>query len=536
MLDHTSSRRRSHMRLTRRSLLERAAMVAALAVIAPPILRVNAQTRFTENPFTLGVASGDPWPTGAVIWTRIAPRPLEPLDESLGDVPVEWEVAEDEGFATIVQSGTAIAPAARAHAVHVEVEGLKPFRPYWYRFRAGGAESPVGRTHTALAPGAAGDQTLNFTFASCGHYEHGTFAGYRAMAAENPHAMLFLGDYIYEVTYGKPEQKIRPLTSAEPTDLAGYRLRYAEYKRDLDLQAAHAAAPWIVTWDDHEVDNDYAADQSEDLHNPAFFLARRAAAYQAFFEAMPLRLSALPDATAMKLYRRIRYGDFLDFWVLDTRQHRSDQACIGAQGGTYNKRGANRRLVPCEELYDPARTMLGAEQETWLSYGLGRASAQWNVIAQSVMFCDVEFGGGARATDFWSGYPAARQRLLDRLAETKAKNPLILTGDVHSFWAWDVARDAVKTDSETIAAELVCSSISSLPWPMTDDFMGALRADNPKLREVRGRVNGYVSCTARAERLEARMHTLSDITQEGAGIAETKSFVMEAGKPGLVAG
>ena len=285
---------------SRRDLLKMS-LVVAPALLAMPLRAASALLK--ENLFTLGVASGDPSPDGMVLWTRLVPRPLE----AGGGMPsnpihVRWQVAEDERFARIVRSGTAAALPESAHSVHVEVSGLRPARTYYYRFIAARQSSPVGRTRTAPAMGAAVDR-LRFCFGSCQKYEAGHYAAWRHVVAEDPDLIIFLGDYIYE---GAPaDGGVRRHLDPEPMDVAGYRTRYATYKLDPLLQAAHAAAPWISTWDDHEVANDYAGDLDEKNGDRGTFLKRRAAAYQVYWEHMPLARggtahgsgqSALPNA------------------------------------------------------------------------------------------------------------------------------------------------------------------------------------------------------------------------------------------------
>ncbi len=342
--------------LRRRAVLRMAAGLAVSTVLSPTVLRnAWAQPRFSNYPFTLGVASGSPRPDGIVLWTRLAPDLLTGGGMRQANVAVGWELAADEGFRSISRAGKTTATAALAHSVHVELSGLEPGRWYWYRFTAGNAVSPIGRTRTAPARDSAVDR-LRFAFASCQHYQQGYFAAHRHMAAEDPDLILFLGDYIYESSGGR--NPVRLHATPEPLTLAQYRDRYALYKTDPDLQRSHAVAPWIVTWDDHEVDNDYAGDQSEDL-DPNF-LARRAAAYQAYYEHMPLARRALPRGSTMQLYDSYDFGDLVTFFVLDDRQYRAPQAC--PRPG----RGGSNVVADCAERLAPNRTLLGGAQEAWL--------------------------------------------------------------------------------------------------------------------------------------------------------------------------
>jgi alkaline phosphatase D len=273
-----------------------------------------ARLRFSDYPFSLSVASGDPQPHGVVLWTRLAPHPL--AEDGNGGmpplkVPVYWEIAEDEDFGEVERRGEVFARPELAHSVHVEVRGLDPDHEYFYRFRAGSEWSPTGRTKTAPAPGASVAE-LAFAFASCQMYEHGYYTAYRRMSEENLDLVVHLGDYIYEIgpnQYVAQSGNVRTHNSPEIFTLPEYRNRHALYKTDEDLQAAHAAFPWIVTWDDHEVENNYADEvsqiDSEPDQDPEVFLRRRAAAYQAYYEHMPLRRTSVPQGPDMQLYRRL---------------------------------------------------------------------------------------------------------------------------------------------------------------------------------------------------------------------------------------
>ena len=358
------------MSRTERSLLARVASrrdllltgaTGVLALSTPAIVRATALGT-GASPFTLGVAAGDPTPSGLVLWTRLATHPLDADGRGgmTGPVPVRWQVARDESFRHVVSSGAGLASGDFAHSVHVEVEGLAPQRTYFYRFQALGAVSPTGRARTAPAPGAL-PSTFRFNFASCSHWELGWFSAYRHMAEENPDLVVFLGDYIYEYTNEGPrraEKIVRPHDGPEAETLTGYRNRYALYRTDPDLQALHASAACLMTWDDHEVENDYADRWSEHPYvDPARFLDRRAAAYKAFYEHMPLRPRSLPRGPDMRVYDRYRFGDLIEFSVVDGRQYRSMDACP-----LPNWRGGHVVADACLERDDPARSMLGPDQ------------------------------------------------------------------------------------------------------------------------------------------------------------------------------
>ena len=410
---------------TRRRFLS---LASAAALMGLPPVRAAARTTLPQNPFTLGVASGYPLPNGIALWTRLAPEPLAPDGGMPGEAfPVRWEVAEDVRFQRIAASGDAWAEPAWGHSVHAEPTGLEPGREYWYRFHAAGATSSIGRTRTAPALDAT-PTSLRFAFMSCQHYEQGHYAAYRQVAADAPDLVLHLGDYIYESSWGT--NPVRRHAGPEPVTLSDYRARYAQYKTDPLLQAAHAASPWAVVWDDHEVENDYANDRSENLDDPAWFLQRRAAAYQAWYEHMPARRSMVPFGPALQLFGRLTFGSLAQFNLLDGRQYRTPQPCPKPGRG-----GANS-LEDCAARLDPASTMLGARQEAWLAAGLAASKAKWNLLAQQTLMAqaDSKAGPGQRFfSDSWDGYPAARERLMKDFENTRVTNPVVLGGDVHSF-------------------------------------------------------------------------------------------------------
>ncbi len=489
-----------------------------------------------RHPFTLGVASGDPASDGFVIWTRLAPQPLAPDGRGgiAGAVEVRWQVAADEAMRQVAAQGTAQADDRFAHSVHVEVAGLKPDRPYWYRFQALGERSPVGRARTAPLPGAR-LQHLRLAMASCSHFEKGFFSAYRHMAEEQPDLVLFLGDYIYEYSERAGRDDARAVRrhdqAEEITDLSGYRRRYAQYKTDPDLQALHGAAPCLMTWDDHEVQNDYANRWSQ---NPgiteADFLRRRAAAYRAFYEHMPLRRRSIPNGPDMRVYDRLRFGDLAEFTVLDGRQYRSIQPCA-----LPSSRKGHVAPESCTERTDPGRTMLGLEQERWLYDGFNRASTRWTVIAQDLLvapFLQERDGVVGHFTDGWDGYPANRERMLAALAHSPARNPVFLGGDFHAFWTNDLKADFGDLRSRTIATEFVGTSITS-DGPPYEPFM-KMMPENPHVKFFDSRVHGYVSIDLAPERMEARLRTISDRRDPRAGVSTLKRYVVEDGKPGAV--
>lgn len=494
-------------------------------LLAPACAGIVREPRFSSYPFTLGVASGYPTTDGIALWTRLAPIPLEGGGMPPEPVAVRWQVAEDEAFRRIVRSGGAVAVPENAHSVHVEVDGLAAGRDYFYRFLAGGEASPVGRTRTAPERGK-GDERMRIAVGSCQQYEQGFYVAHRHLAAESVDLVVFLGDYIYESTWGR--EHVRAHHKPEPQSLADYRDRHALYKGDADLQKSHASAPWIVTWDDHEVDNDYANDRPEDLLPD--FLARRAAAYKAFYEHMPLRRSVLLAGNGMRIYGRLDWGGLAAFHVLDDRQYRSHQVCPKPMRG-----GSNLVGPACTERLDPALTMLGAAQEQWLDESLGAARASWNLIVQQTLFVPAgrvtPKDGLVHWTDGWDGYPAARQRLLRSIERRRASNPLILGGDLHAAFAAQVHSRPEDPASPVLATELVTTSISSQGFgaQWTQNLMRA----NPHILYADGATRGYMTLELNRSHAEARQRGVTTVKKPEAGISTVKSFTVESGRAGV---
>lgn len=505
--------------------MKRRSFVAGLAALAPALWLPSRTfaAPLAENPFGLGVASGHPTADSVVLWTRLMAG--NPAESPGGPINVGWTIAEDERLQKPVQSGTATAEPDWAHSVHVEVGGLKPNRPYWYRFTANGKASPVGRTLTAPAPGEHVSK-LNFAVASCQQYEQGYYGSHRHLAQEQLNAVLFVGDYIYETSWGR--NLVRHHDAGRPTTLPAYRNRYALYKSDPDLQASHAAHPWIVTWDDHEVVNDYANDISPTDHDPQTFLAIRAAAYRAYWEHMPLPNAMRPTGPSMKLYDRFRFGDLVELTVIDDRQYRAHNACR-AEFTT------SRNLTDCAERLDPSRTMLGAEQEAWFADGMKRASARWNLIAQQTLMAELDRSpqGGKHVfwADGWDGYSTARQRLLDAVATSPVRDTVVVGGDVHSFWGADLKQDFADPKSRTVATEFVGGSITSA-GPPDKDFQAA-RAYNPHIKYAKSEIYGYGLVTFEPKAATATVRAVESIKRADTPIATASRFAIEAGQPGV---
>jgi alkaline phosphatase D len=528
MPDRTTPYDRLLRTLTRRQLLNIAWKVGAAAVVYPlGSSQTVAPPIFRTYPFTLGVASGDPWPDSVVLWTRLAPEPFDGGGMPMVNIEVGWEVARDRAFTSIVQKGAVIARPELGHSVHVEPKGLEPGREYFYRFRAGGEVSQTGRTKTAPGEGTRVDQ-LRFVICGCSHFEAGYFTAYRRMAAEQFDFIFHTGDYIYEgrADGGRNPAVVRQHRGSEIYTLVDYRNRYALYKADPDLKAAHASAPFVVTWDDHEVDNDYAGDIDENNTPPEVFLLRRAAGYQAFYENMPVRSTTMPSGPNMRIYRRLKFGSLIDLSVLDTRQYRSDQVC----GGT--------TATGCTAASDPSRTILGSEQERWLFEQLAAAEATWTMIGQQVPTFVRDFAKSnpkARfSMDKWDGYTAARQRLYARLIETSAPNPVVLSGDVHVHYGSDLKQNYDDPKSRTVGVEFTNSSITS--GADGADVSGnweAIRGDNPHIKYHSAR-RGYVACTATPATLRADFKVLDRVTIPDGTERVGGSLIVEAGRPGAL--
>jgi alkaline phosphatase D len=470
-------------------------------------------------PFRLGVASGDPTPDGVVLWTRLAPSPLN-ADGFGGmptaDVVVEWQVSTTPTFTSLVQSGSVVARRASAHSVHVELVGLAPATEYYYRFRTQGHISPVGHTRTAPALGTMAS-SLTMAVASCAHFPTGWFTAYRRIAEENPGLVLHLGDYLYE-SAGTGVRTHSP--ASEIFTLANYRVRHAQVKTDPDLQAAHAVAPWLVVWDDHEVENNYAGLIKQDANDGVDFRARRQAAYQAYYEHMPLRAPQLPVAENMQLYRRIRWGQLATFHMLDTRQYRADQAC-----------GDGTKV--CAEADNPARSITGAAQEAWLLDGLGQHLGTWDVIGQQVFFASrLADAAGATSMDAWDGYRASRNRIQQGMVARAVPNPVVLTGDVHAAWACDLKLNYASTSSPPIGVELVATSITSGGDGSEGDYSGWI-ARNPHIKFGNSR-RGYLKVTLTPTQMRADFRRLTAVTVRDAPVNTVRSFVVPAGQPGLL--
>ena len=514
-------------RITRRTLLKTggsfAAGVTLAGIASGPAF---GQAIFADNPFTLGVASGDPSPTGVVLWTRLAPDPLV-VGGGMPDEPFEvrYELSQDEDFHAIVRKGSTVALPDEVHSARAEIFGLGPEHHYFYRFKAGDWISPVGRTR--IRPnGNSMVPSLTFAFVSCQHFADGYFTPYEEVAeSQDIETVIFLGDYIYEgrntrVRTHEPRREIRTLDD--------YRIRHGQYKTDPSLQKAHAAHPWLVTWDDHEFENNYADDDA-DPDPPGgvdAVLARRAAAYRAYWEHMPLARARKPEGPDLQLYRRFRWGQMATFNVLDGRQYRSDQpaTCLQRDPSGY-----------CVEQLEPGRTMLGTEQREWLFEDLANTKARWNVLAQQTAFAPLNGAGtfpprfsGANA-DNWEGYVAERQQIIDWAVEHETPNFVVLTGDSHRNWVRDIPRHYTSLENP-MGTEFLGTSVStggdSSPRELDFGLPG-----NPHLR-LRNNNRGYAKCTLTADSWTTEYRIVSTVRQPEASVSSLATFVVENGRPG----
>lgn len=483
--------------LSRRHLLTGAAMALAAARLRLGVTSPAAAAPVPDDPFTLGVASGDPTVDGVVLWTRLAPDPLAGGGMPPEDVAVTWQVATDDAFTDVVASGIEPAVAALAHSVHAEVAGLTADTWYHYRFSVEGWTSPVGRTRTT--PAWPARTPLRLGAASCQSYRDGYYTAHANLAVEGCDLVAFLGDYIYE---GGGTGPVRSVPGGEADTLAGYRNRYALYKADPDLQASHAACPWVVVWDDHEVDNNYAGATAQDAVDEATFLARRAEAYQAWWEHQPVRLTA-PTGPDLAIHRRVDWGSLARLHLLDTRQHRTDQACGDAL------------KEPCPGWDDPARTLLGAEQETWLLDGLGAEGVVWDVVAQQIVFAPMPVGTAVNM-DQWDGYPAQRERVWAALRARP--NPLVLSGDIHLAAAIALHDDLDDPTTDRRGTELVVGSVSSRFTAVPPALVEQVLDQVAWWEHVNAAERGYVVVDLTETAMHAELRVVSTTTEPTATV------------------
>ena len=504
--------------------------VASAALISLPRAGWGQQS-WGIYPFGLGVASGSPTSDSIVLWTRLDPTALEAAGLSDKSVDVVWEIAHDERFTDLKARGTLQATPALAHSVHAEVEGLEPGRGYFYRFIASSAVSTTGRTQTFPAVDAPVNR-LRLAYASCQQWGNGYYSAYRHMLDERLDFVLFLGDYIYEYPVSRPTE-VRPTTGGWINTLAGYRSRYALHKSDLNLQAAHAAYPWVVTWDDHEVQNDYAGTQQGNSGKPvADFMARRHAAYQAFYEHMPVRRASFAQLIESRgenarVFSSMTYGRLAALYTLDDRQFRDPQAF------TPGDRLGGGRVDPadCASWNQPQRTLLGQEQEGWIRRQFEKSTAQWNILGQQTLFGSRNFdvnGGQRYWNDGWDGYPAARQRLIDAMMQTQLSNPVLLGGDVHENWVGHVLADYANPHSAKIGVEFCGTSITSLP-DLTPERAARILAVNPHFIFANTASRGYGVAEFTPKQLTVTLRAMTDAANPDSSAFDLAKFSVPTG-------
>ncbi|WP_250008347.1 alkaline phosphatase [Actinoplanes sp. M2I2] len=517
---------------TRRQILSGAAVAAGAAALPSSARPAAALAGPPDDLFALGVASGDPLPDGVVLWTRLVRAGLR------RSVEVEWQVARDESFRRVVRRGRTVARAELAHSVHVDPRGLDDGHEYFYRFRALGRISPTGRTRTAPSR-HAGPARLRFGIVNCQDFQNGYWPAYRGLADEDLDLVVHLGDYIYEYDPSSRFADRRHTTPETPgldqlVTLDDYRARHAQYKSDPALQAAHAAFPWVVTWDDHETENNYAGliDESDDtgakLQSRLLFARQRAAAYQAYYEHMPIRANLRPGRADLRIFRRFDFGRLLRLNVLDTRQYRTDQP--GGFPGDFGLATAGEG--------NTAGTLTGEDQERWLKAGLDHSPARWNVVAQQVMMSRIKFPNPTGAPvppvvanlDQWDGYGPQRTRFLRYLEQRRVANPVILAGDIHSTWFSELRTDFDRPELKPVAVEFTATSVSS-DFPLA--FDAPLKQVNPTLnphvRYFDGSRRGYLRCLVTGSAWHTDVRTVDTIEVRDAPVSTTASWAVEAG-------
>jgi alkaline phosphatase D len=507
--------------LPRRKALAHLAALPTLATLgACAVVHSKPTYAFKDTPFSLGVASGDPQSGKALLWTRLLPSDWDAGEPPDITVSVNVEVARDPQFKQLIYQTRLEAKPDHAHCLHVWADNLEPARPYWYRFHAGQFTSGVGTFKTAPSAGVVAN--LKIAIAGCQHFEHGYFGAYEHIVREAADLIVFTGDYIYEYgPYLGSPARTRQHTGKRCETLADYRRRYAQYKRDASLQAAHASAAWAMTWDDHEVDNDYAG--LNPRRNVANFAAIRDAAYQAFFEHLPVQ--AMPTAKN-QLYRTLHYGDLAKLIILDDRQSRDPQACLdqGRMGSMFVPRS-------CQDRLNPARTLLGATQERWLDEQLRASKERWQVVVQQTLMAPWN-QSDTLWMDGWDGYDAARNRLIASLS--KASNPLVIGGDVHSGWVADLKFDFEKDKAPAVATEICGTSITS-PSGITEAQVAASRKACSFVHFGHTRERGYSVLDLNSQRTQIAMRAISDVHVTDPTVSTLASFQVLLGKPGAVA-
>ncbi len=508
--------------MKRRDFLITTLLSSGLIISDPLNTQAASIPDFPNSPFTLGVASGDPLSDRVIIWTRLAPDPLQRGGMPNIEIPVQWKMAKDPKMSEIVRQGTVMATPELGHSVHVDVTQLEANQVYWYQFQVGDYESAIARTKTLPNPNTSVDK-VKFAFASCQDWQNGYYVAHKHLAKEDLDFVVFLGDYIYERSGG--QNAVRQHQGKDCLTIEDYRNRYAQYKSDPNLQASHHRFPWIMTWDDHEVDNNYANLSPEDNQTLEAFQARRKAAYQAYYEHTPIRVAFQPGED-ITLYRSFDLGNLGKLMVLDTRQYRSDQPC------------GDRAKPRCPEAESETTTLLGTEQEQWLQSQLSNSSASWNIIAQQIMMAQYDFDPRPQQEIFnmdqWDGYLASRRRLLNFLYNNKISNPVVISGDLHSSWVNDLKLDFDDPTSPTVATEFVGTAISS---QFPQQYIGPIklaRIANRHVKFFEGTKHGYVRCTVTPDYFKSDYQVVSSVSDPDASLNTLQSFIVKNGQPGAV--
>jgi alkaline phosphatase D len=489
--------------------------------VAASTSAVGRESYLSFNPFVFSVASGDPTPDAVVIWTRLARAVDDPSPIANGPLEVKWFMALDPKLARVVRQGTAVARAEFGYSIHVDVQGLQSDRPYFFGFRMGRHHSPIGRTQT-LPDAHAPLRSFRFNVVSCQHWEEGYFDAYQGMREDDAAFVLHLGDYIYDVNRGGVRQHE---SERSPVTLEDYRRRHALYKTDRALRTAHETLPFIAVPDNHDAVEFDAEDSQE--------LVRRAAAYQAWCEFIPLRAVVNALSPSLSIFREVRVGSLLRLLILDTRQFRSSHDVCPEESDPKFAFGTYRR--PCTLVDDPRRTMLGWSQEAWLHSQLKASAETWNVIGSTVMMTPFDLRHGEHLYRYlagWDGYPANRERIMDWMDNYKVANPICLSGDIHSSLVSSIARRSGAPSSGPVMTEFVGTSISSL-WPaeLAAPMENALPA-NPHITFYDSAKRGYMRCTLTPKSWTTDIRTVEFTDRPGGRTRTGRSFAVEEGRRG----
>jgi alkaline phosphatase D len=505
--------------LTRRQFVSNASLLAlAGCQVGEPGPRNGVLAK--AYPFTLGVASGDPTANSVVLWTRLAPEPLN--DSTLVDeFSVAWVIASDLALTQVVQAGQVMALPGNAHCVHVEPTKLQANTLYYYQFEAQGASSPIGRTKTLPQPGNMLEK-FSIALTSCMEYSLGYFSALRDLVVQQPDLVIHNGDYIYEA----PSGTLRPYPILpEARTLADYRSLYAQYRQDAALREAHALFPWIVLWDDHEVVNDsgpnhYLPSSRNAAMSDTEYQLRRRAAAKAFLEHMPLR-AALPgrDREGPIFYERKVIGNLLELNCLDVRSYRDTPVCIENQ---------SMGFADCADAHDPARSMLGENQEHWLYENFATANCRWNCLVQTTVMAPFDRKAGQEVdfeTDGWDNYAANRDRIMQHIEQHDIQNCVALGGNIHAWYAGIVGTEL----TEIVTTSITASGGGSERY---DDVNGR-RDENPGMQFFENRYHGYTLLEFDQNRVSVTLRTVSDIEVEDSPVGTLATMFIDDGRIGV---